>query len=283
MKTIKAKSLEDAFTEASATYKCSITELQYEVVQNPSSGFLGLFKKEAIIVVTQTQQDRPVEEKIVNKEDIKEEITLKVQESEQEEETPKDSKKPQTNSKEEIKEDKKPYHVKTSTMENGFFEDTKEPDAIANEIKNDIDDLFSKICFEIDEIKVSMYDEETVYIELNGKDAALLIGKEGYRYKALSYMLFNWINSKYSLQIRLEIAEFLQNQEEAIDRYLDGVCENIERDGRAQTKILDGVLVQIALKKLRLYYPQKYVAIRTTKDGSKYIIINNYNNNNNER
>jgi len=104
----------------------------------------------------------------------------------------------------------------------------------------------------------------------------LLIGKEGYRYKALSYMLFNWINSKYDVQIRLEIAEFLKNQEEFIDRYLESVYENVEKDGRAQTKILDGVLVQIALRELRDVYPDKYVVIRSTRDGQKYIIINDY-------
>jgi spoIIIJ-associated protein len=114
-------------------------------------------------------------------------------------------------------------------------------------------------------------------VEFSGRDAALLIGKEGYRYKALSYMLFNWINSNYQMQLRLEIAEFLKNQEESIRRYLVGVCENIDRDGRAQTKILDGVLVQIALRELRNRYPDKYVAIRSTRDGSKFIIVNDYN------
>jgi spoIIIJ-associated protein len=55
-----------------------------------------------------------------------------------------------------------------------------------------------------------------------------------------------------------------------------GVCESIDRDGRAQTKILDGVLIQIALNELRQRYPQKYVVIRSTRDGLKYIIVNDY-------
>ena len=142
------------------------------------------------------------------------------------------------------------------------FEDIE---AIALEVKEQINALFATICFELNEIEVSVYDENTLMIDFNGPDAALLIGKEGYRYKALSYMIFNWINAKYGLQLRLEIAEFLKNQEESITRYLVGVCESIDRDGRAQTKILDGVLVQIALKQLRDQYPDKYVAIRSTR------------------
>ena len=150
---------------------------------------------------------------------------------------------------------------------------------IARNVAIDINKLFDKACFNIDTIDVSVYDENTLLVEFRGEDAALLIGKEGYRYKALSYMIFNWINAKYQVQLRLEIAEFLKNQEEFITRYLINVCEIIEKEGRAQTKILDGVLIQIALRELREKYPEKYVVIRSTRDGLKYIIVNDYHTN----
>ncbi len=167
----------------------------------------------------------------------------------------------------------------TNAIDN-FFEECCKPSEVASEIKEQIEKLFKNICFEIDEIKVCEHDEKTILVEFTGKDAALLIGKEGYRYKALSYLLYNWINAKYQLQLRLEIAEFLKNQEEMICKYLEGVNQNIDRDGRAQTKILDGVLVQIALRELRSSYPDKYVAIRSTRDGAKFIIVNSFNNSN---
>lgn len=159
-----------------------------------------------------------------------------------------------------------------------FLNENSNAYEVAETIEQEINELFDLTCFEINKIDVSAYDENTLLIEFKGEDAALLIGKEGYRYKALSYMIFNWINTKYKLQLRLEIAEFLKNQEESISRYLVSVYENVERDGRAQTKILDGVLVQIALKELRDKYPDKYVAIRSTRDGHKFIIINDYHN-----
>ena len=92
-------------------------------------------------------------------------------------------------------------------------------------------------CFDIDTIEVDVFNN-IAHIFVDGDDAALLIGKEGYRYKALSYMIFNWINSMYNLQLRLEIAEFLKNQEESVLKYLEGVCQNIESDGRAQQRYL---------------------------------------------
>jgi len=304
---IEAITLEEAYSNAALKLECSITELQIEVVQAPSSGFLGLFKKKAIIVavpkIQKESQDTNQETK-VEKPKVKKKPEVKV-------ETKKETTKPKepTARKKDKPAKKKQEHrvINDTIMPQSFvstqddedydmkdinftadYEDEDEIQEINNDISNasdvalnvekEINELFNLTCFSIDKIEVSAYDSETLLVEFKGEDAALLIGKEGYRYKALSYMIFNWINTKYKLQLRLEIAEFLKNQEESITRYLVGVCENIERDGRAQTKILDGVLVQIALKELRDKYPNKYVAIRSTRDGLKFIIINEYNN-----
>jgi len=167
---------------------------------------------------------------------------------------------------------------KVGQVIDSFFEDKQSNEAIAESIKKEINALFDQLCFSLNAIEVSVYNDTTLLVEFSGEDAALLIGKEGYRYKALSYMLFNWINSQYKMQLRLEIAEFLKNQEESVARYLTSVYEDIDREGHSQTKVLDGVLVQIALKLLRERYHDKYVAIRSTRDGGKYIIINSYNN-----
>ncbi len=167
-----------------------------------------------------------------------------------------------------------------SAVVDDFFQNSLSMEEIAFEVDQNINRLFEKSCFDLQKVAVSVYDDNTLLIEFSGEDAALLIGKEGYRYKALSYMLFNWINAKYGVQLRLEIADFLKNQEEMVYKYLQSVNEQIENSGRAQTKILDGVLVQIALKKLRTTFPDKYIAIRTNRDGLKYIIINSFRNNN---
>ena len=289
---IEAVTLEDAYADAATALKCSVTELIVEVVQVPSSGFLGLFKKPAIIVATidKKKVSVPLQE-------IKEEVES-VEEIQQEEPVHtflNDTMMPTSfvsDQDEELEEDLASGLDYTADYDDAYDENNEDEDevgeedfdeasdvdmnAIAQSVEADINRLFKLTCFDIEKIEVSVYDDETLLIEFKGEDAALLIGKEGYRYKALSYMLFNWINAKYNIQLRLEIAEFLKNQEESIARYLTTVYENIERDGRAQTKILDGVLVQIALKELRERYPDKYVVIRSTRDGLKYILVNDY-------
>ncbi|MBA1433473.1 MAG: Jag N-terminal domain-containing protein [Epsilonproteobacteria bacterium] len=287
---IEAVTLEQAYKDAAASLKCSVTEMAVEVVQAPSSGFLGLFKKPAIIVATidkskiaDGKEERVVVEAVTKVEEAQEVVSQTFLNdtilptsfvSDQDEE--------------ELEEDLASGLDYTADYDDAFDEEnidgaaeelSVDIDAVAKEVQKEINDLFKLICFEIDTIEVSAYDKETLLIEFKGEDAALLIGKEGYRYKALSYMLFNWINTKYNVQLRLEIAEFLKNQEESVGRYLTSVYENIDRDGRAQTKILDGVLVQIALKELRERYPEKYVVIRSTRDGLKYILVNDYHTN----
>ncbi len=289
---IEAVTLEGAFKDAAAALDCSVTQLAVEIVQAPSSGFLGFFKKKAIIVAT-IKNELPNEKKDIQKINASQNSQTSVS-KEDEAQTHKilnDTIMPTSfvsdQDEDELEEDLANGLAYTADYDDEYDDVATEEEitpvidiqSVVKEVEVEINKLFDLICFDIDKIEVSAYDKETLLIEFKGEDAALLIGKEGYRYKALSYMIFNWINTKYDVQLRLEIAEFLKNQEESVARYLTNVYENIDRDGRAQTKILDGVLVQIALKELRERYPDKYVVIRSTKDGLKYIIVNDYHNN----
>lgn len=263
MKKIEAPTLEQAYAQAAAEFGCSVTALQVEIVQFPSKGVLGLFKKSAIIVANLPHSAGVSTAVEAEEAIVEEEVETFSSYVEPEELVLGDEFYEQADDFEEMGEVEGDYY-QLSAQE------------CADEVKEQINILFKDICFDINDVEVSVYDENTLLVEFTGADAALMIGKEGYRYKALSYMLFNWINAVYGMQLRLEIAEFLKNQEESISRYLINICDIIDQEGRAQTKVLDGVLVQIALKQLRERYPDRYVAIRSTRDGGKFIIINSY-------
>ncbi|MBF0897714.1 MAG: Jag N-terminal domain-containing protein [Campylobacter concisus] len=355
---IEANTLQEAFQKAAEQLNCSVTELDIKVLQHPSGGIFGFFKKTAIIEANLENQPKP-QHKLKNdrnfakksdenepaKEEKKqskkhdhndkkrnpkkhkdEKNEAKSEQKEHKNEKPNLSEKNSALAKDafaekgekeadepgyvikrldepkeqkESKEAKEPQASKstpknildTSIIEN--FNQTDEEsapqalqkekkekvvidfDKILPEIKEGMTRLFKASCFEIDKVEVSKFNDETVLIELDGADAALLIGKEGYRYKAISYMLYNWLNSKYNLAIRLEIAQFLQNQEAMMDQYLNGVIERVQNSGRAQTKPLDGVLVKIALEKLREKFPDKYVGIKSGNDG-KFVVVNDF-------
>lgn len=355
---IEANTLQEAFQKAAEQLNCSVTELDIKVLQHPSGGIFGFFKKTAIIEANLENQpkpqhkpknDRNFAKKSDENEPAKEEKKqskkhdhndkkrnpkkhkdekneAKSEQKEHKNEKPNLSEKNSALAKDafaekgekeadepgyvikrldepkeqkESKEAKEPQASKstpknildTSIIEN--FNQTDEEsapqalqkekkekvvidfDKILPEIKEGMTRLFKASCFEIDKVEVGKFNDETVLIELDGADAALLIGKEGYRYKAISYMLYNWLNSKYNLAIRLEIAQFLQNQEAMMDQYLNIVIERIQNSGRGQTKPLDGVLVKIALEKLREKFPDKYVGIKSGNDG-KFVVVNDF-------
>lgn len=286
MKKFEADSLEKAYEMATLEFGCSITELSIEVFQQPSNGFLGFGKKQAIIcAVCKTDKVdnnnflKSYKNKSVNIEDVSSRL-----ESSNKNSVEKDYKitleteevscnVPKVESKEKIF-DKFYHEEKSNDISKIIIKKSK--DEIISEIKNGLNLLFEKSCFRLEDIKVSFYDDETIFIEFLGEDSALLIGKEGYRYKALSYILFNWINDKFGLMLRLEVAEFLKNQEAAICLYLEPVIEIIKEKGSFKTKPLDGILVHIALKRLREEFPLKYVAVKTNIKGEKYVLVNEY-------
>jgi len=278
MTKVEADTLEEAYALAANQLSCSITELQYEVVQYPSRGVMGLFRKKAVIVATVKHTVSSVSET-----------------------APLSPEKPQSSVEEAaaeailsvVKEETEEHFrevevsLKSDAIVDGFFEksdvsESEEPAAeamgdraLAESIEEALKALFEVSCFDIDVVEVDVV-ENTALIFIDGEDAALLIGKEGYRYNALSYMIFNWLHSKYQLYIKLEIAEFLTSQQAMIRSYIQPVIENVKMYGRGKTRFLDGILVQIALEQLREAFPDKYVAIKTARSGKRFVVINEF-------
>lgn len=257
---IKAKTLEEALIQASIALNCPIINLQYEVIQTPSKGFLNIGKKEAIILAGVKESVKEVQE-----ESVKETNTKEIHQSAEEKKQNSETETPQ----EEIITPKPPKKNLKEESHNG--------DKL-HEIKQELKDLFSHLPYKINKVEVSLYEPGVLLIDIDGEDSALLIGEKGYRYNALSYLLFNWIHPAYGYNIRLEISTFLQNQEKVMEAQLQSTIMTIHEVGKGQMKAPDGVLTYIALKKLRKAFPNKYVSIKTNLNDEKYIVINDFNN-----
>jgi spoIIIJ-associated protein len=268
---IEAETLQEAFEIAAHRLNRSVTDLpKIRVIQKPSKGVLGFFKKPAIIevegidkkVVNATQKE--INEKEIVSDDIKEKKNLfsslfsKVNSKVKKRKKLKKEVKPQINNEE-----------KNEVI-------VEDMDKAIEDIKKKIKHLFSVSCFDMDEFEVYKYDDETIGIKIDGPDAALLIGKEGYRYNSLNFMLYHWINSKYGFKVRLEIAEFLEVQEEMLRTFLKPFIDKVKEKGYGKTKPFNGILVYLALEILREAFPDKYVAVKD-KNGEKFIVIGDKN------
>ncbi|MGL2420362.1 Jag N-terminal domain-containing protein [Helicobacter pylori] len=257
---IKAKTLEEALIQASTALNCPIINLQYEIIQTPSKGFLSIGKKEAIILAGVKESVKEVKE-----ESVKETNTKEIHQNAGEKKQKLETETPQ----EEIITPKPPKKNLKEESHNG--------DKL-HEIKQELKDLFSHLPYKINKVEVSLYEPGVLLIDIDGEDSALLIGEKGYRYKALSYLLFNWIHPTYGYNIRLEISTFLQNQEKVMEAQLQSTIMTVHEVGKGQMKAPDGVLTYIALKKLRKAFPNKYISIKTNLNDEKYIVINDFNN-----
>ncbi|GAA8290336.1 Jag N-terminal domain-containing protein [Helicobacter pylori] len=257
---IKAKTLEEALIQASIALNCPIINLQYEVIQTPSKGFLNIGKKEAIILASVKESVKEVKEESVKEIDTKE-INQSAEGKKQklETETPQEER------------------ITPKPPKKNLKEESHNGDKL-HEIKQELKDLFSHLPYKINKVEVSLYEPGVLLINIDGEDSALLIGEKGYRYKALSYLLFNWIHPAYGYSIRLEISTFLQNQEKVMEAQLQSTIMTVHEVGKGQMKAPDGVLTYIALKKLRKAFPNKYVSIKTNLNDEKYIVINDFNN-----
>ncbi|MDR3163136.1 MAG: Jag N-terminal domain-containing protein [Helicobacteraceae bacterium] len=311
MKKIEAPTLEEAFTKAAREFNCSVTDLEVQVIGEAKSGFLGLFKRPAVIVASRKHSEPPPKHPHTHRSHTAKQQTETTYKAEPPKKTSEHLKPVRHAQAEEAgaarqSANETRFTPKRDYADDGIFsvafaddESFKQPqgaraikaepaaqlshskntghESACAEIEKTLHGLFKNTSYKIGIISVSMHDDKTVRVFIDGEDAALLIGKDGYRYKALSYILFNWINPAFGYLLRLEVAEFLQNQEEMIMRYLEPLITRIKETGKGQTRVLDGVLVQIALKELRERFPGKYVAVKTVQDGEgKFVVINDF-------
>ena len=288
---VEASTLEEAYQNAATQLACSITDLEIEVVQHPSKGILGFLKKNAVIVANcdnkndiATVQEQSIEKSVeetlshpTEEESVASEIIATLKESPSQNEETQSIQTDKVIDNFFAADQESDAETKKDLKEEACAEESVVYDELALMIEDQLKTLLSHSCFDIDVIEVDVRDN-TALIFIDGEDAALLIGKEGYRYNALSYMLFNWLHTKYELFIKLEIAEFLTSQQEMIRNYIKPVIENVEKNGRGKTRSLDGILVQIALEQLREAFPNKYVAVKTGREGNKFVVVNDFNN-----
>jgi spoIIIJ-associated protein len=256
----EGKTLQEVYQKARDHFNLSVSELDINIVQHPSKGLFGLFSKKAIIEVKEPQK-----ELVEVIEEVKKEEKIVLEQEIEEKEVEK-------------KEEIKIKEVENKIEKDEYFEHKIEMsiEEVVEIAKKEVNELFKLSCFNIDEIDVKIYDDETIIFIIDGEDAALLIGKEGYRYNALSTILFNWIYQKYGYKVKLEIAQFLEQQKEMMRKLLEPCIREIEEKGRCKTNSFDGMLVYLALEILRSEFPHKYVAIKKNRDGTQYVIVNRF-------
>lgn len=198
-----AKTVNDAITEACTHFTVASDRLDYEVLEEGSSGFLGLGSKAAKIkarVKEEAEMMAEAEEKAV-KEIVKEE---KKAEKEAAKELKKEEKK-------EVKEAKTKAPVNAKEVEDksiAFLKDVLHAMDIAAVVEAEYDS-----------------NEELLNINLIGEDMGILIGKRGQTLDSLQYLVSLVVNKEAGGYIRVKVDT--ENYRERRKATLENLAHNI--------------------------------------------------------
>jgi len=191
-----AKNVDDAITEACETLMVTSDRLDYEVISNGSSGFLGIASKPAVIKARIKEENaEPVQEEVPAPKKVKSEVKKET--------------------KEVVKEDKK-EEVKKSDV-NG-----DELIAKANAFLKEVFDAMKM------EVKVDTKfnaSENILDVELSGAEMGVLIGKRGQTLDSLQYLISLVVNRDVQDYIHVKVDT--ENYRERRKATLENLAKNI--------------------------------------------------------
>ncbi len=201
-----AKNLDDAITEACEALMVTSDRLDYEVISNGSSGFLGIASKPAVIKARIKDENAAVEKKEeVKKEEPKKE---EVKKEEVKKEEP----------KKEVKSEGKPEKKEAKSSDINGDELVKKANAF-------LDDVFGAMKMEVKLNTTFNAHENILNVELSGDEMGVLIGKRGQTLDSLQYLISLVVNRDTSDYIHVKVDT--ENYRERRKATLENLAKNI--------------------------------------------------------
>ncbi|WP_461810400.1 RNA-binding cell elongation regulator Jag/EloR [Faecalimonas sp.] len=190
--TVSAKTLDDAITEALIQLGATSDQVEYDIIEKGSTGFLGIGSKQAVIKAWKKVETPEVEE-------IKEEI------------------------KQEIVEEHLVKEQKEHTL--GAVENTT---VLACE--SFLQDVLKTMGMEVE--IVSHIDEEgALNIEMKGKNMGILIGKRGQTLDSLQYLTNRVANKSQEeyVRVKLDTENYRQRRKETLENLAKNIAYKVKR------------------------------------------------------
>ena len=198
----EAKTVEEAITNATVSLGITSDELDYEVVEKGSSGFLGLNSKNAVINVWKKSDVVEEENNEVPVEETKEDNSVETKEKTKEESKKKNS--------------------------------VVDPKA-ADEAKVFLQDVFSSMNLTVD-ITTNIDEENNILeIELEGPEMGVIIGKRGQTLDSLQYLTSLAVNRKVDnyTKIKLDTEDYRNRRKATLENLAKNTAYKAKRNKRS--------------------------------------------------
>ena len=202
--TVSAKTLDDAITEALIQLGVTSDQLEYEVIEKGSAGFLGIGMKQAVIKARRKVVEEP-EAEIV--EDVKSEPAVMKKEE------------PKTVKKEIAKKETDLANVESQTIE---------------ACEKFIYDVLKAM--DMTDVKVtSVVDEEgALSIDMEGSNMGILIGKRGQTLDSLQYLTNRVANKMQEgyVRVKLDTEDYRRRRKETLENLAKNIASKVKRTRR---------------------------------------------------
>ena len=213
--TVSAKTVEDALTEASIELGLASTDIDYEVIEKGSAGFLGIGAKQAVITAWKKVEEKPKKEKKPEKKvekKVEEKVEVKPVEVQEVKEAP-------------VEE------IEVSEKEEKLAEVESQTKEACEKFLTDVlksMDMEVKLTSEIDE-------DGALSINMEGENMGILIGKRGQTLDSLQYLTNRVANKMQEgyVRVKLDTENYRERRKETLENLAKNIAHKVKRTKRA--------------------------------------------------
>ncbi|OUP48808.1 RNA-binding cell elongation regulator Jag/EloR [Lachnoclostridium sp. An181] len=208
--TVSAKTLSDAITEALIQLGITSDQLEYDVIEKGSAGFLGIGSRQAVIRAWKKEVKEETVEEIIQKELVKPVEREIIRE---------EKKKP-------VKQAEKPAVEKKAeeTVVSKVEEKSKE------ECEKFLKDVLRAMGMDV-KLTSTVDEDGALNIEMEGEHMGILIGKRGQTLDSLQY-LANRVANKYQegyVRVKLDTENYRQRRKETLENLAKNIAYKVKR------------------------------------------------------
>lgn len=256
--TVSAKTLDDAITEALVQLGVTSDQLDYQVIEKGSAGFLGIGMKQAVIKAKRKEEIKEEESEIefpkvdvsLVKEPLKKEAKKDTVKHEKEGVKREPEKKEQAK-KEPVKKESPKKDSKKKSAQKDKKESAKDHAEVGAPVKKEaelakvesqtiaacekfISDVLKAM--DMDDVRVSSsIDEEgALSIDMEGSNMGIMIGKRGQTLDSLQYLTNRVANKMQDgyVRVKLDTEDYRRRRKETLENLAKNIASKVKRSRR---------------------------------------------------
>ncbi len=201
---VKAKTVDDAITDALVELGVTSDQLDYEIIDKGSAGFLGINRRDAVI---RARKKVVVPEKPAEKAVEKQEPAVK------KEKVP-------------VKKPEQPASVKPEV--------SVDFPALEKEVQDFLKQVFAAMKLEVEIVTASDADNKVIEVEFKGPEMGMLIGKRGQTLDSLQYLTNLAVNKKSEsyVKVKLDTEDYRKRRKETLENLARNIAYKVKRTKR---------------------------------------------------